>query len=66
MRLSGDRRYGLTFILPLNDGGIPSEQGRGPSGRVSGRARNGSLANASIASAYPKGKPDGEYSLPIN
>ena len=49
MRLSGDRRYGLTFILPLNDGGIPSEQGRGPSGRVSGRARNGSLANASIA-----------------
>ena len=40
---------GLTFVLPLSDGRIPSEQGRGPSGRVSGRARNGSLANASIA-----------------
>ena len=49
VRLSGDRRYGLTFVLPLSDGRIPSEQGRGPSGRVSGRARNGSLANASIA-----------------
>lgn len=49
MRLSGDRRYGLTFVLPLNDGGIPSEQGSRPSSRVSGRARNGSLANASIA-----------------
>ena len=43
------RRYGLTFVLPLNDGGIPSEQGSRPSSRVSGRARNGSLANASIA-----------------
>ena len=49
MRLSGDRRYGLTFVLPLSDGRIPNKQRGRPSGRISGRARNGSLANASIA-----------------
>ena len=49
VRLSGDRRYGLTFVLPLSDGRIPNKQRGRPSGRISGRARNGSLANASIA-----------------
>ena len=48
-RYSEEKGYGYDRQPSLNDGGIPSEQGSRPSSRVSGRARNGSLANASIA-----------------